>query len=173
MPVRVVTRQLCDVCYADGEEVAATARLRFGWQRGSYVLLACDNHETEIRPKLGELARVATRQDPPRAAGRTRAPHRGASSRARTGADGVPAENELGSDASVHANGRRAKHGAKPRQARAASSGQASSSRRRRAPSAYAELSSEERARLRAWSGQRAGAIGAARIAAWVAEGRP
>ncbi|HET9733131.1 MAG TPA: hypothetical protein VFP54_10690 [Acidimicrobiales bacterium] len=61
MPVRTITEELCDVCYAaDQEETPATDRLRFGWQGREHVLLVCDDHIDDIRDTLQAWSELAS-----------------------------------------------------------------------------------------------------------------
>jgi hypothetical protein len=60
VPTRTLTRDLCDVCFAeDGRETEAPNRLRFGWQGRDYLLLLCDEH-VDVRDQLQHLSEIAT-----------------------------------------------------------------------------------------------------------------
>ena len=61
MPVRTVTEEFCDVCFAEDErETPASDRLRFSWLGREYLLLVCEDHVGETRDELQRLADVAS-----------------------------------------------------------------------------------------------------------------
>jgi hypothetical protein len=62
VPTRTIVQDLCDVCFAEQDEleVPATDRLRFAWQGRDLVLLVCEKHADPIRNELERLSELAS-----------------------------------------------------------------------------------------------------------------
>lgn len=62
MPVRTVTEEFCDVCFASDppKETPATERVRFSWLGEDYVVLACKKHVDSVRNPLQHLSEVGS-----------------------------------------------------------------------------------------------------------------
>lgn len=62
MPVRTVTEEFCDVCYASDKQkqTPATQRVRFSWLGKNYLVLACDKHIDSVRNPLQHLSDIGS-----------------------------------------------------------------------------------------------------------------